>query len=67
MLEEENVNVIPIARDCPDNISFDASLHWMPENALSCAVLIAEELNTSYNFSIDMDVYSPGKLRLRFL
>ena len=44
MLEEENVNVIPIARDCPDNISFDASLHWMPENALSCAVLIAEEL-----------------------
>lgn len=61
MLEEENVNVIPIARDCPDNISFDASLHWMPENALSCAVLIAEELNTSYNFSIDMDVYSPDR------
>lgn len=59
MLEEENIHVINIARDYPDNISFDASLHWMPDNGLSCAALIARELNTSYHFSIDENVYSP--------
>lgn len=59
MLEDENINVINMISDHTDDISFDNSLHWMPENGLSCAALIARELNTSYHFSIDENIYSP--------
>lgn len=59
MLEDENINVINMISDHADDISFDNSLHWMPGNGLSCAALIARELNTSYHFSIDKDIYSP--------
>lgn len=57
MLEESGINVINIARDYDNNISFDASGHWFPENALDCSCIIAQELNERYNFEFNLTDY----------
>lgn len=58
MLEKSGINVINIARDYNNNISFDPSGHWFPENALYCSGVIAQELNKSYNFEFNLTDYA---------
>lgn len=57
ILEKSGINVINIAKDYDNNISFDPSGHWFPENALYCSGIIAQELNERYNFEFNLTDY----------
>ena len=56
-LDNNGVDVVNIARDYSDNITFDASGHWKPTDGLKCANIIAEKLVNDYNFDIDLSVF----------
>lgn len=60
ILEENGVQIINIPRDYGDNIKFDSSDHWFPEDGLWCAALIAEKLNENYGFEFDLNSFSIG-------
>jgi len=57
-LKSEGVNVVNIPKDFRQTITFDSSSHWFPQDGLDCAREIAKELNKTYGFNIDVDIYS---------
>lgn len=56
-LENSEIDVINIARDYSDGITFDFSAHWKSADGLDCAEIIAEKLVYDYDFDIDLAVY----------
>lgn len=60
-LDDNGVDVVNIARDYSENVSFDASSHWMPTDGLNCSDIIATKLVDDYNFKIDLSVFDSNK------
>ena len=60
-LEDSEIDVINIARDYSDGITFDSSNHWKPTDGLDCAEIIAEKLIYDYGFDIDLAVYEDSQ------
>lgn len=57
-LKDRGINLINISKEYDQKIMFDCSSHWFPQNALECAQMIARELNNTYGFNIDLNIYS---------
>lgn len=60
-LENSQVDVVNIARDYSDGITFDSSIHWKPTDGLDCAKIIAGKMAYDYGFDIDMAVYEDSR------
>ena len=56
-LENKGLDVVNIARDHSESITFDSSSHWKPSDGLNCAEIIAGKLVADYNFDIDLSVF----------
>lgn len=56
-LENNGVDVVNIARDYSEGITYDASAHWKPTDGLKCADIIATKLVDDYYFDIDLSVF----------
>lgn len=55
-LENRGVDLVNIARDYSEDITFDSSAHWKPTDGLHCANVIARKLVNDYDFDIDLSV-----------
>lgn len=60
-LEDSKIDVVNIARDYSDEITFDSSSHWKPADGLDCAEIITEKLAYDYGFDIDLAVYEDSQ------
>ena len=50
------MDVICVARDYAEGITFDSSNHWKPADGLNCARIILHKMYNDYNFDLDYHV-----------
>lgn len=60
-LENSGIDVVNIARDYSDEITFDSSAHWKPTDGMDCAQIIAEKLEYDYGFDLDLATYEDSQ------